>query len=437
VLAQLAAEMREDLVPVLELDAKIARRQHLDDAPLKLYMLFAAHGGTDLTRSQGPGQSMTTGARYIENPEALVVGNAVRLLRNGREAFPSWLAAIEAARVRVSLEMYIFSDDTIGRRFAVALVAAVRRGVAVRLLYDFVGCRDTPAAFFDSLRAGGVHTIAYHRPRFGRRRFWKLWRRNHRKTLVCDGLVAFTGGLNISNEWLEAEAGGGGWHDAAVRLEGPVVAVLEATFLATWNRRARKRARMEPERLVKTAVAGQAGVAVVSNSELGDRFVIRRAGLHAAREGRARIVLANPYFVPDRGILRALMNGVARGLDVRLLVPRVSDSRVIDLAARAVFEPLLRAGVRIWRSPSFVHTKLLAVDDEFVSIGSYNLDHRSLAYNLELVVNIVDGPCNAAAVAMLEEDIAASTELTLSAFARRSWLVRLLERCAYALRRWL
>jgi cardiolipin synthase len=380
---------------------------------------------------------MIPGPRYIEDPETLVAGNAVRLLRNGREAFPAWLAAIEAARTRVSLEMYIFSADTIGRRFGDALAAAAARGVSVRLLYDFVGCRDTPASFFEGLRAAGVHTIAYHRPRFGSTRFWKLWRRNHRKVLVCDGLVAFTGGLNISDEWLEAEAGGGGWHDAAVRLEGPVVATIEATFLATWNRRARRRARLVPEGLGKLAAAGEARVAVIHNSELRDRFAIRRAGLHAARESRTRIVLANPYFVPDRGILRALAASVARGLDVRLLVPRVSDSRVIDFAARAVFEPLLRAGVRIWRSPAFIHTKLLAVDDDFVSIGSYNLDHRSLAYNLELVVNILDGPCNAAAVAMLEEDMAASTELKLDAFARRSWFVRLVERMAYALRRWL
>jgi cardiolipin synthase len=380
---------------------------------------------------------MLQGPHYIEDPEMLVGGNAVHLLRNGREAFPAWLDAIDSARTRVSLEMYIFSDDTIGRRFAKALVAAAARGVAVRLLYDFVGCRDTPASFFEALRAGGVHTIAYHRPRFGQRRFWKLWRRDHRKILVVDGLVAFTGGLNISDEWLEAEAGGGGWHDAAVRLEGPVVAAVEGAFLATWNRRARKRARLTPEGLGKLAAVGEARVAVVHNSELRERFAIRRAGLHAARESRTRIVLANPYFVPDRGILRALGLAVARGLDVRLLVPRVSDSRVIDFAARAVFEPLLRAGVRIWRSPAFIHTKLLAVDDTFVSIGSYNLDHRSLAYNLELVVNILDGPCNAAAVAMLEEDMAASTELKLESFARRSLLVRLLERMAYALRRWL
>jgi cardiolipin synthase len=380
---------------------------------------------------------MTSGPRYIEEPETLIAGNDVRLLRHGREAFPAWLAAIDAAQKRVSLEMYIFSDDTIGRRFAKALVAAAARGVQVRVLYDFVGCRDTPASFFQAMRAGGVHTIAYHRHRFWRPRLWTLWRRNHRKTLVCDGTVAFTGGLNISDEWLDKSEGGGGWHDAALRIEGPAVAALEATFLELWNSRARKRARLAPEGLGKLAPAGDTRLCIVTNRELRDRFAIRRAGLHAARDATTRLILANPYFVPDRGILRALRTAVSRGLDVRLLVPRVTDSRVIDLASRAVFEPLLRAGVRIWRSPEFVHTKMLVLDDAFVSIGSYNLDQRSLAYNLELVVNIVDERCAREAASFLEEDIAASQEVLLAAYAKRPWYVRLLERCAYALRRWL
>jgi cardiolipin synthase A/B len=380
---------------------------------------------------------MTTETRYIEDPDRLIRGNSVRLLRNGHETFPAWLAAIDGARQRISLEMYIFSDDAIGRKFAAALMAAARRGVQVRLLYDFAGCRETPAAFFNSLRAGGVHTIAYHRYRLWRPRFWALWRRNHRKTLVCDGRVAFTGGLNISNRWVGAAEGGGDWHDAAVQVEGPVVATIEAIFLNTWNRRSRKAARLPVERLVKPQPAGETRVAVISNSERHERFAIRRAGLHAARDSRTRILLANPYFVPDRGILRAFCNAAARGLDVRVLVPLASDSRVLDLAAGAVFEPLLRAGVRIWRSQSVVHTKVLAVDDEFVSIGSYNLDHRSLVYNLELVVNVLDARCNADAVAMLEGDMAASAELTLETFGRRPWFHRLLERLAYGLRRWL
>ena len=165
--------------------------------------------------------------------------------------------------------------------------------------------------------------------------------------------------------------------------------------------------------------------------------MIRRAALHAIRESTRRIALANPYFVPDRGVLRALQRAAARGVEVRLLVPLESDSTVLDLAARAVFGPLLAAGVRIWQSRNVVHTKVLSVDDLFVSIGSYNFDHRSLAYNLEMVVNLVDDRIARDAAAMLESDMAAGEELTRENFARRPLLVRLLERLAYAFRRWL
>jgi cardiolipin synthase len=379
----------------------------------------------------------TRALRYVADARELVVGNRVALLRDGRETFPAWLAAIDAARERVSLEMYIFHDDGIGRRFAEALMAAAARGVTVRLLYDFVGCRDTPAAFFQQLRAGGVHTIAYHKYRFWRPRFWGLIRRNHRKTLVCDGTVAFTGGVNIGDAWVASEDGGGGWHDATVRVEGPAVAVLEGVFLRTWNRRARKRARLAPEKLVPPAPAGDTRLEVISNKELLDRFAIRRAALYAIRQSRASVFLANPYFVPDRGVLRALQEAAARGVVVNLLVPKHGDSRILDLAVRASFGPLLAAGVRIWMSDVVIHTKALAVDDDFVSLGSYNFDHRSLAYNLEVVVNVLDVAYTAAVKKMLQDDMGANTELTLATYEKRSWLERTLERLAYSLRRWL
>ncbi len=379
----------------------------------------------------------TRALRYVADVRDLVGGNRVALLRNGEETFPAWLAAIDAARERVSLEMYIFQNDSIGRRFAEALMAAAARGVTVRLLYDFVGCIDTPSSFFQQLRAAGVHTIAYHKYRFWRPRFWGLIRRNHRKTLVCDGAVAFTGGINIGDAWVSTEEGGGGWHDAAIRVEGPAVAILEGVFLRTWNRRARKRARLDPDKLVRPAPAGDTRLAVVSNKELLDRFAIRRAALYAIRESRAAVFLANPYFVPDRGILRALQEAAERGVVVNLLVPRRSDSQVLDLAARATFGPLLASGVRIWMSDNVIHTKALAVDDDFVSLGSYNFDHRSLAYNLEVVVNTLDVVYAAAVKKMLEDDMGANAELTLATYQNRSLVERILERLAYSLRRWL
>jgi cardiolipin synthase len=390
-----------------------------------------------MTASLNSSSSPRALVRYAEDPRALVVGNRVGLLRNGAEAFPAWLAAIEAATVRVSLEMYIFSDDAIGRRFAEALSRAAQRGVEVRLLYDFVGCRETPATFFQRMRGFGVHVVGYHKYRFWRPRLWSLLRRNHRKTLVCDGRLAFTGGINISNEWVSQAEGGGGWLDAAIAIEGPAVAPIEATFLRTWNRRAPRRMRLDPERLPALPAAGGTTLAVISNGERRDRFAIRRAALHAIRESRQRVLVANPYFVPDRGVVHALRSAAGRGVDVRLLVPLASDSRVLDYATRAAFGPLLAAGARIFRSPVVTHTKALVVDDSFFSVGSYNFDHRSLAYNLELVVNVIDPAAAAEVGTMLVSDMAASEELTGPAFARRGWLERLIERLAYALRRWL
>lgn len=364
-------------------------------------------------------------------------GNAVRLLRNGEQAFPAWLDAIDNARDRVSMEMYIFNDDKAGRRFADALSCAARRGVTVRLLYDFIGCRHASPDFFLNMRRAGVFTIAYHPYRFWRPRFWTLLRRNHRKTLVCDGQVAFTGGVNIADQWLPRSEGGGGWHDAAVEVRGPAVALLEAAFLKAWNRRARRRARLKPSRLHPPALAGQIPLEVIANSELLDRFAIRRSALQAIRASQERIYLVSPYLVPDPGFIYGLATAVSRGVDVRVLVPAHSDSRLLDHAARASFPRLLRAGVRIFQHRPMVHTKALLVDRDFVSIGTYNFDHRSLAYNLELVVNALDRDYNAEVAAMFEEEMGASEEVLWSSFRRRSLFTRLLERLAYSLRHWL
>jgi cardiolipin synthase len=374
---------------------------------------------------------------YVEDRAQLIAGNDVRLLRNGAEVFPAWLDAIHAARERISMEMYIFNDDSIGRRFGEALSAAARRGVTVRLLYDFIGCRDASPGFFARLREAGVHVIAYHRYRFWRPRFWAVFRRNHRKTLVCDGQVAFSGGLNIADEWLPLHDGGGGWKDAAVEVRGPAVQAIEAVLLQTWNRRAPKRVQLRIEGVSPPARAGAVPLTVVSNTELRERFAIRRAALHVLRESRRRVLIANPYFVPDGGILRALCHAAQRGVDVRLLVPEESDALTLDFAARATFGRLLAAGVRIFQNKAVVHTKALAVDDVFVSIGSYNFDHRSLAYNLEMVVNTIDPGLAAAVGRMLDEDMAEGEEIRRDDFDQRSVFARMLEYLAYGLRRWL
>jgi cardiolipin synthase A/B len=375
--------------------------------------------------------------RYIEEPETLLCNNAVRLLRNGGEAFPAWLAAIEAAHTRISMEMYIFNEDKIGRRFAEALMQAAQRGVEVRLLYDSIGCRHAPASFFAKMREAGVWATPYHPYRLWRPRFWTLIRRNHRKTLICDGQVAFTGGINVSDHWCPESEGGKGWHDAAIEVRGPAVATIETVFLRTWNWRVRRRHRMKPRYLVRSPPIGHIPLAVIANGELVDRFSIRRAALHAIRASLSRIYLASPYFVPDPGFLRSLASAAARGVDVRLLVPKHSDTQTVDLASRATYRRLLPAGVRIFQYHPLVHTKALVVDESFVSLGSYNLDHRSLAYNLEMVVNALSHEHNEKTAAMLLADMAAGLEIHWETFCKRSLLTRLLERLAYAFRHWL
>jgi cardiolipin synthase len=181
---------------------------------------------------------------------------------------------------------------------------------------------------------------------------------------------------------------------------------------------------------------GQIPIAVIANGELVDRFSIRRAALHAIRASLGRIYLASPYFVPDPGFLRSLANAASRGVDVRLLVPRHSDTQTVDLASRATYARLLPAGVRIFQHHPLVHTKALLVDEHFVSLGSYNLDHRSLVYNLELVVNSIDRAHNEQVAAMLLADMTAGQEILWEQHRKRGWLTRLLERLAYAFRHW-
>ena len=234
--------------------------------------------------------------------------------------------------------------------------------------------------------------IAYHRYRFWRPRFWALLRRNHRKTLVCDGRIAFAGGLNISNEWVVgwrrrrrlARRRRPGRRPRGRGHRGDLPAHLEPAREEVGAPGSRARCRRRPPPATTPLV-------VISNSELRDRFAIRRAALHAMRESAAARL-------PRQPLLRARSRraaGAAACRRARRRRPAAAAAAratrgILDLAARAVFGPLLAAGVRIWQSRAVVHTKVLAVDDAFVSIGSYNFDHRSLAYNLEMVVNVLD-----------------------------------------------
>jgi cardiolipin synthase len=358
----------------------------------------------------------------------------VALLRDGEAAYPAMLAAIAGARRTVCMESYTFAGDRVGRTFGEALRAAAARGAAVRLVADAIGSMATPGAFWDWLREAGVDVLLY-RPAAPWRRRWGWMRRDHRKILVVDRRIAFVGGINIGVEYAPRAEGGGGWRDTAIRLEGDVAGQLERAFLATWN--AESETPVPVPDLPRVATAAEPLVRVLGSDQRRRRREIHRAYVRAIRGARERISIANAYFVPDRTVRRALRQAARRGVEVRVIVSRWTDVLVVHFASRALFGGLLRAGVRIFEWPAaMMHAKTAVIDGRWSTVGSFNIDHRSLLHNLEINVAVLDRGFGAEMEAMFEQDLAQCEEIRPTAWARRSWLHRLLEHVAYWFERW-
>jgi cardiolipin synthase len=379
---------------------------------------------------------MTGGAALAPFAEIAVGPNRVALLRDGAETYPAMLAAIEGARSTVCLETYVLADDATGRRFGAALCDRARAGVEVNVLYDAVGS-PAPDALVERLREAGVRVKAFRPLRF-RGRLWRFVtqfrRRDHRKILVVDGAVGFTGGLNIADDYAPAP-GGGGWRDTHTRVAGPAAAELERAFLQTW-RRARG-APVDPARYQGRPQSGDPRVRILLNGFRGGRL-IRDAYLDAIRGSRRRVRIASAYFLPARRLERALVAAARRGVEVSVLLAGKSDVPVVTLAASHVLGRLLKAGARVYAfTERVLHAKTASVDGAWATVGSSNLDTLSLLFNLE-VNAVVESPEFAAALdRMFEEDAARSREITLAAWRARPPLLRALGWFAHLFRGWL
>jgi cardiolipin synthase A/B len=369
-------------------------------------------------------------------PEAMVGGNLVTLLVDGEQAYPAMLEAIALAERSVLMDSYIFNDDDAGRAFAAALAERARAGIPVHLTVDGVGTLGVPSEFFDELRGAGVEVLVYKPIPFWRKG-WGLLRRNHRKLLVIDGRVGFAGGINIGDAWLPREKGGRGWHDIHIRVEGPAVRKLASLSLSTWE----KLAGLRPNwRLFAPDVppAGGTSVSIVGSRERKKRRPIRRSYVHAIKSARRYIYIANAYFVPDRGIRRALRNAVRRGVDVRVMVPAKGDIPFVQLASEALYDRALKAGVRmlLWQD-AVLHAKTAVIDDQWATIGSFNLDHRSWSMNLEVNVNVVERDFALRLRAVYELDEARCAVLEREAWRRRPLWRRFAQWFFFLFHRWM
>ena len=327
----------------------------------------------------------------------------VRLLSQGEDKYEALLADIAAAGRYVHLEYYIWNPDKIGTRMRDALVERARAGVAVRLLLDAVGAVKCDEAFFRPLVEAGGELAWFHPMRL--LKFWKRpWvnLRNHRKIVVIDGAVAYTGGMNITDEQ-DGRTDPRAYRDLHLRLSGEVVAVLETVFMDDWAYATRRVPSVPaPEHHGPGSVPAQ----VVTSGPDNGWEAIHRLLVGAIHGARKRAWLVTPYFVPGEAGMMALTSAALGGVDVRLVVPKMSDSRVVTYAARSYFDELLAAGVKIYEyGPRLMHSKALLVDDDLALIGSANFDHRSFRLNFEVQVLFRDAGIAASLARLVEHDL--------------------------------
>jgi cardiolipin synthase A/B len=344
----------------------------------------------------------------------------VELLIDGHAKYTRLLADIAQAQHHVHLEYYIFTHDESGRALCDALTACARRGVRVRLLLDAIGSAKAPQRFFAEFIAAGGELAWFHPTRF--LRFWyRPWMnlRTHRKIVVIDHRIGYTGGINITdeeNEALRADA----YRDLHVRMEGAVVRSLEQVFVEDWVYATGRRdvmselARTQPLTTVDTndseGEPAHAVVAQVLTSGPDSPWeAIHRLHVGAIHAAQQRVWLVTPYFVPGEAATMALTSAALGGVDVRLLVPKRSDSLLVTLAARSYYDDLIAAGVKVYEyGPRMLHTKALLVDDHIAMIGSANFDHRSFRLNFEVTMLFADHDVAARLARLIEGEFASA-----------------------------
>ncbi len=375
----------------------------------------------------------------------LILGNKVVLLQDGKATYAAMFAAIRAARDHINLESYIIEDDEIGRQFADLLLEQQRRGIQVNLIYDSFGGMGTPQEYFDRLREGGINVLEFNpiNP-LDARKSWLIYNRDHRKLLVVDGRIAFIGGINISNVYSSSpsirrarQAAGNAiaWRDTDLQIEGPVVGELQKLFVETWDKQHGKPL-AEKDYFPVLTVAGNDIVRAIGSTPDDPYSLIYLTLISAIGNAEREVHLTNAYFVPDRQLLKALIAAARRGVDVKLILPGQSDSQIVFHAGRSNYSQLLESGVKIYeRRGALLHSKTAMIDGVWSCVGSTNLDWRSFLDNDEINAVVLGRDFAQQMSSMISSDIAASTEIRLEDWKKRSMLLRIKEWGASLLQR--
>lgn len=392
----------------------------------------------------------------------LVSDNAVTLLQDGDETYKSMFEAITSAKHHINMETYILQGDETGQRFADALIAKRRQGLQVNVLYDSVGTIDTPAEFFDRLKAAGVRVLQYNpvnplKAKAG----WDVNGRDHRKLLVVDGEIAFLGGINISAVYSSGSSPkvrtkapapaasaasasakspdeGRPWRDTDLRIEGPVVTELQKIFLDTWVRQKGEPLNPTDYLPAKRQARGKHVVRAIASSPDEAYSTIYATLMSSIDHAQKQILITMAYFVPDAQLVDALSRAARRGVDVRLILPRHSDAKLVLSAGRAQYGALLESGVRLYeRRTVLLHAKSAVIDGVWSTVGSANLDWRSFIHNQELNAVVLGDEFGTQMQKAFERDLAQSEPITLEAWNQRPMGERFSEWLGQLVQYWL
>ena len=412
----------------------------------------------------------------------LIVGNKIDLLIDGPSTYSAMMQAIVSAKDHINMETYIIEDDEIGQKFAALFIQKQQSGVQVNLIYDSVGSSSTPKEFFKKLTDAGVNVLEYNpiNP-LDTRKDWDVNQRDHRKLLIVDGETGFVGGINISSVYssgsfgrgssgkqnsqskkAQASAGGGNhqpsntgnsnlgpvlaispaqvqavselegtpWRDTHMQITGPVVAEFQKLFFETW---ASQKGQAFAQKNYFPALANQGNEIVRAIGSTPDEpySQIYSTLISAINSAETQVFLTNAYFVPDPQLLASLKEAVARGVDVRLLLPEKTDSIMVFYASRSFYDELLSSGIKIYeRQGAMLHAKTALIDGVWSTIGSTNLDWRSFVNNQEINAVMLSQDFGGKMQAVFEKDLTSSKQVTLEAWRARSVTARLKEKAA-------
>nr|WP_217900118.1 cardiolipin synthase [Noviherbaspirillum humi] len=407
--------------------------------------MAARAGATDILSKHIAAEEAIIGA-------PLVAGNKVQLLDDGPITMRAMMNAIRGASRHVNLETYIFEDDEVGRALADLLLEKRAAGVQVSVIYDSVGTLGTPKEFFERLRAGGVRLLEFNPVNpLEARGNWTVNQRDHRKLLVVDGRIAFTGGVNISRVYGKSsffsrnrrqddnppDAKEAAWRDTHMQIEGPAVAEFQKMFVDTWLRKTGQ-ALPDAGFFPPLRREGNSLVRAIGSTPEKEDYSVYKTYVSALAHADRYVHLTTAYFVPDKEIVGAIIDAARRGIDVRIIFPSFTDHTLILYASRSYYDELLAAGVKIYeRKQAMLHAKTAVIDGVWSTIGSTNLDIRSFLHNDEINAVILSTDFADRMEALFQRDVLESDQILPEQWSQRGMFQRMREWSTRLLSYWL